>query len=47
MLGIYDINGNLISSDSVQNDGKTIVNLNVSGKGVVLAVARFKVSVSA
>ncbi len=41
-LGIYDINGNLISSDSVQNDGKTIVNLNVSGKGVVLAVARFK-----
>lgn len=41
-LGIYDINGNLISSDSVQNDGKTIVNLNVLGKGVVLAVARFK-----
>ncbi len=41
-IGIYDINGNLISSDSVQNDGKTIVNLNVSGKGVVLAVARFK-----
>ena len=41
-LSIYDINGNLISSDSVQKDGKTIVNLNVSGKGVVLAVARFK-----